>query len=111
MIRYYIFILLLVTIPLVAVSQSSFQLGVLPSVNINSKLPKDWSVNLKAESRQSLIREGFDYEYLLTDISLIAGKKIGINTSIAAGYLLRIDGKEIRNRAIQQISIVRKYSG
>ena len=41
----------------------------------------------------------------------IAGKKIGINTSIAAGYLLRIDGKEIRNRAIQQISIVRKYSG
>ncbi len=78
----------------------------MPSVNLSKKLPKDWSLNFKAESMQSLYNEVFDYEYQLTDISLIAAKRLSIRTSIGAGYLMRIDDEGLKNRTIQQISIV-----
>ena len=35
-----------------AFSQSTYQWGILPSLNLNSKLKKDWSLNTKLESRQ-----------------------------------------------------------
>jgi hypothetical protein len=92
-------------------AQSTFELGFLPTLNINKKLPKDWSLNFKTESRQSLIKDDFNYDYLLTDISLAASKKIGINTSVAMGYLMRIDDEGIRNRTIQQITFVKRYTG
>jgi hypothetical protein len=102
---------LVILLPLLAQAQASHQLGLLPSINLNKKLPKDWSLNFKAESRQSMYRGGFDYEYLLTDVALVAAKKIGINTSAAAGYLMRIDAEGVRHRAIQQISFVKRYAG
>ncbi len=102
---------MVILLPLLAQAQASHQLGLLPSINLNKKLPKDWSLNFKAESRQSLYRGGFDYEYLLTDVALVAAKKIGINTSAAAGYLMRIDAEGVRHRAIQQISFVKRYAG
>jgi hypothetical protein len=98
-------------LPLIPMAQSSYQLGMLPSLNINKKLQKDWSLHFKAESRQGLINGDFNYEYLLTDISLIAATKIGISTTIAGGYLIRIDEGQINNRAIQQISFVKRYPG
>jgi hypothetical protein len=82
----------------------------LPSLNINKKLPKDWSLNFKAESRQSLFKEEFKYSYLLTEMSIAASKKIGINTSIAAGYLVGVDDKSVKNRSIQQVTFVKRYS-
>jgi len=109
--RFQLFFLLVGLLPLFTVSQASHQLGFLPSVNLNEKLPKDWSLNFKAESRQSLYRGGIDYEYLLTDVALLAEKKIGVNTSAAGGYLLRIYADGVRHRAIQQISIVKGYTG
>lgn len=51
----------------------------------------------------------FSYEYLLTDLSLIFAKRIGINTSVAGGYFIRISNENVSNRAIQQISFVRRY--
>jgi hypothetical protein len=91
-------------------AQSTYELGFLPSLNLNFKMPKDWSLNLKTESRQSLMKDDFSYDYLLTDISLVASKKIGINTAIAMGYLVRIDDNGIKNRAIQQITFVKRYT-
>jgi hypothetical protein len=87
----------------------------LPSLNLNKKLPKDWSVNFKAESGHRLSNGNFnskidfDYDYLLTDLSLIFAKKIGINASVAGGYLIRINNENISNRAIQQISFIKRY--
>ncbi len=98
-------------LPLFPMAQASHQMGLLPSVNLNKKLPKDWSMNFKAESRQSLYSESFDYEYLLTDVALLAAKKIGVNTSAAGGYLIRMDAEGVRHRAIQQISFVKRYAG
>jgi hypothetical protein len=109
--RYFLILIALFVIQLNTLAQASFELGFLPSLNINKKLPKDWSLNFKTESRQSILKDDFNYDYLLTDISLAASKKISINTSVAAGYLMRIDDKGIRNRTLQQISFVRRYEG
>ncbi len=102
---------LIISLPLISKTQTSFQLGALPSLNFNAKLPKDWSLNFKAESRQALYNENFDYDYLRTDISLGGGKKIGINTTLSMAYLMRIDNNTISHRAIQQLSFVRRYTG
>ncbi len=108
--KQYILFLFLISISFLCNAQSNYQLGVLPSLNINKKLPRDWSVNFKAESKQSLINDNFNYDYLLTDLSLHTATKIRINTSVAAGYLIRInENNEINHRTIQQISIVKRY--
>lgn len=86
----------------------SLEIGLLPSLNLNKKLPKDWSLNFKAESRQSLHKDDFNYDYLLTDISFAASKKIGINTAVAVGYLTRIDDGEIKHRTFQQLAFVKR---
>ncbi len=110
MYRNILFLLLLFLCGSDAFTQGNASLGLLPSVNINKKLQRDWSLNFKAESRQALFHDGFAYDYLLTDLSLAAATKTGINTTVAAGYLIRLDGEAARHRAFQQLSIVRRYT-
>jgi len=100
-----------------AMAQGTYQFGVLPAVNLNSSLKKDWSINARVESRQ-LFKSGqlgdgdnIQYEYVLTDFSIIAAKTIGLNSRLAGGYLLRVEGSEIAHRFIQQYIIVQKLSG
>ena len=97
-------------------AQNSYQLGLLPSVNINKKLPNDWKLNVKTESRQELksglfnVPTSFQYDYLLTDFSFIIAKKVNINKSLAIGYLIRAKEGEIIHRIIQQFIITKSYS-
>lgn len=107
--RIYIFFFLFVSVVFIASAQGSFQLGLLPSLNINKQLPKDWALNFKAESRQTLYQNNFNYNYELTDVSILAATKILINTTIGGGYLIRIDSEEVKHRAIQQVSITKRY--
>jgi hypothetical protein len=92
-------------------AQSSFQYGIIPSINIIKKFPKNWSANFKAESRQSLYTQELKYDYLLTDLALVVTKRIAANTTVGGGYLLRVEDGEFENRTIQQISFSKKYSG
>jgi len=108
MIRYKFFLLILCVLPVVAFAQSDKSLLFLPSVNINKKLKNDWSVNFKTESRQLLAEEEFYYEYLLTDISMAVAKKVGINTSIIGGYLIRLEEGQVIHRSIQQLNILQR---
>lgn len=91
-------------------AQNSNELGFLPSLNVNKKLPNDWSINFKSESRQSLVKDDFKYEYLLTDISLAASKKVGINTAVSLGYLVRLYEGGSKNRIQQQITLVQRLA-
>ena len=92
-------------------------MGVLPAVNLNKSLENDWKINLKIESRQ-LLKEGVfsensetNYEYILTDIALVAAKKVGLNNALAGGYLLRFRNDQFFHRAIQQFTLTRRYAG
>lgn len=98
-------------------SQSNFQSGLLPSINLNKKLENDWSLNFKIESRQ-ILKQGdlgednpFAYDYALTDYSFITAKKVGLYETLAAGYLIRIRDQKPTHRFIQQYVITKQYSG
>lgn len=101
-------VLLLVSTFFVNQAQSNYQMGFLPSLNVNKKLPRDWSLHFKAESRQSLYQSDFFYKYLQTDLAIMAATRIRLNTRITVGYLLRTDGESLKNRAIQQLSFARR---
>jgi hypothetical protein len=104
-------------IPVGVFAQSTYQLGILPAVNFNKQLKKDWSFNARIESRQLFLRgekRGLaekDYNYVLTDVSVIAAKKVGLNSRIAGGYLIRFEEGDLFHRFIQQYTLVQKLSG
>ena len=97
-------------------AQSTFQLGILPAVNFNKKLKNDWSLNSRVETRLLVRRGTFDgdvdrsFNYVLTDLSLIAAKKFGLNSRYAFGYLLRLEEGDVQHRFIQQFTVVQKLS-
>lgn len=98
-------------------AQDAYQFGGLPSINLNSKLKNDWSLNTKIESRQLFQTREVDgnvyknYEYLLTDFSLIAAKNVGLNSRLGGGYLIRFEQGELFHRLTQQYIMVQKLSG
>ncbi len=110
---------LILTIQLIntAFAQSTYQVGAMPSVNFNNKLKNDWSLNFKIESRQlfqsGIFNDNADkkYKYVLTDFSLISAKKIGLNSRLAGGYLIRVEDGELFHRFIQQYIIVQSMTG
>jgi hypothetical protein len=115
-VTYFVFILWLIQFSNTVIAQSTFQLGGLPSLNFNKKLKNDWSLNSKIESRllfqQGKINGDVDknFNYVLTDFSLIGAKKIGLNSRIAGGYLIRLEDGSFYHRFIQQYVIVQKLS-
>lgn len=103
-------------IVLLTSAQSSYEAGLLPSINFNKGISKDWSLNFKIESRQ-LVKEGFfndkerfDYDYLLTDFTAITSKKVGLNNAISGGYTLRVVDKDLVHRFIQQFTLTKQYT-
>jgi len=114
---YIVFIFLLLQFKNTVYAQSSFQLGALPSLNLNKKMKNDWSLNFKIESRL-LFQSGEingdvdkNFNNVLTDFSLIGAKKIGLNSRIAGGYMIRFKEGNLYHRFIQQYVIVQKLSG
>jgi len=65
-----------------------------------------YSLNFKLESRQLLTKGAFGegpneaYDYVLTDVSLLASRKVGLNNKMAAGYLVRIRDGAVIHRAV-----------
>lgn len=105
----HVLIIIMLAISSVSIAQRVNTYGVLPTYNIKTKLPKDWSANLKIESRQELFQENWDYSYQLTEVSLGAAKKIGSKTKVAAGYLISMDNESTDHRLFQQFCYTKKY--
>mgnify|MGYP005849244377 CR=1 FL=1 len=98
-------------------AQNTYQLGILPGLNINKSLKKNWWVNTRVESRQ-LFQRGEKrgttekaYNYVLTDWSVVAAKKVGLNARVAGGYLIRFEEGEVFHRFVQQYTVVQKLLG
>lgn len=114
---YLLVLLLYLQLPNTITAQSSYQIGVLPSLNIHNKLQNEWAINFKMESRQLLQSKSFDgevekgFEYILSDFSLMATKTVGLNTRISSGYLVRFREGQVVHRLIQQFAVVRRMAG
>ncbi len=97
------------------IAQGTYNIGLLPSININTDLSQKWNLNFKTESRQLLKSGTFNedrnsgYEYILTDYTTIVSRTVGLNNAITAGYLFRVEGDEIIHRSIQQFIITRRF--
>lgn len=97
-------------------AQSNYELGLLPALNINQKLKKSWGLNYKVESRISGVEGRFsepakaETQYLLTDLSVLTSRKVGLNNTLAAGYLLRLENTTVSHRTIQQYTLVSTYN-
>ncbi len=100
-----------------ATGQATYRTGYLPSFNLNQKLLAKWALNYKIEGRAIASIGSFEnpnsyqFDYSLTDISILGSQKIGLNNKLAAGYLLRLSEAAPRHRLIQQYTIVKRYSG
>lgn len=91
-------------------AQTPSQWRLLPSVNVNKKFERDWSANLRIESRQVLFEAPERFNYELTDLALAGAKKLGLRTSLAVGALVRFDQDFTAFRSFQQLTLVRRYA-
>lgn len=89
-------------------AQTQTTAGFLPSINYNHKINKMYEVNFKFESRHFVFEDNtsqsrnFKYKYSLSDISALAGRKVGLNSKVVLGFLIRIDSDAVSFRTIQQ---------
>ena len=97
-------------------AQGTYEVGLLPGLNINQKLNKNWRLNYKIESRLSgaegRFSESFNAEpkHVLTDLAVVGSRKVGLNNTLAGGYLIRMEKNGVSHRAIQQYTLVRNYN-
>lgn len=97
-------------------AQSDYRIGLLPAININKPIGNGWAINFKYELRQFVAEGDYSaspesaFEYDLSDFIFIASKKVGLNNTLAGGYLFRLRGSTVIHRAIQQFTIVNKFN-
>lgn len=114
--RYSLFLFLLLS-GSNAMAQRTYELGALPAFSLNKKLPSNWEMNFKTEQRlrfsAGMFQEAFELKtkYVLSDYSLLIGKKVGLNSKINGGYLIRFRDGTCFHRSIQQFTLVRKLNG
>ncbi|MDN5215107.1 DUF2490 domain-containing protein [Fulvivirgaceae bacterium BMA12] len=89
-------------------AQTHTSVGLLPSINYNHKIKRDWDVNFKYESRHFMFQNNpiqqdkLEYDYLLSDFSVLVGRKAGLNSKVTLGVLTRIEPGAMAYRTIQQ---------
>lgn len=95
--------------------QNSYRTGLLPTINLNQQLEQGWRINYQWQSRWIMAEGLFSepsktrFKYSLSDFSVVGGKKIQGNKSLAVGFLLRVVGDEQRFRLLQQYTSVQKF--
>lgn len=91
--------------------QSTYQLGWLPSINVNKKLQQDFKVNFNLATRQVLYKNQVaNWQHQLVDFTNILSRKIGFNNALAGGYLLRFRDKQVTFRLIEQYTLIQKIA-
>jgi len=83
----------------------------MPKLDLNASLSEWWELNAEIESKL-IFREGFyngpskqQYRHHRTNISVAGKRKIGNNTSVTGGYLLKIQENNLLHRLLQEYSL------
>jgi hypothetical protein len=97
-------------------SQTTYDWGLLPAINLNKGFENKWNLNFKIESRQFIQKGIFNrsansgYKYELTDFSTVLSKNIGVQSFLGGGYTLRIRDQKAQHRSIQQFTVISKLN-
>lgn len=91
-------------------AQGQMSVGVMPTVNVQSKEWNLWKANMKVEGRHLFfddVLEGIEGPAGLStvDASIVFSNKVGYNKTIAIGYLSRFRDNRFINRTMQQVII------
>lgn len=106
--RVFIFFILFWTFN--ACSQTDFRAGLIPTINLNSKIGNRIKLNFKTESRINFYNSlGPARNWELSDFSLIGATKLSSTTNLAAGYLIRIQSGALTHRTIQQLTLISQF--
>ncbi|MEK9613199.1 MAG: DUF2490 domain-containing protein [Flavobacteriaceae bacterium] len=98
------------------VHSQEYQLGFLPTVNWNKKLPKEFAFNLKIQSREELKRGEFstyqpvNFKHQLIDIETLFSKKISFKSKLLLGYMIRFKDGDLLHRILQQWIVKHSFS-
>ncbi|MFA0961654.1 DUF2490 domain-containing protein [Roseivirga sp. BDSF3-8] len=95
-----------------AYAQPTYEAGILPAFNLNTSLSNKWKLNFKSENRFLFVKDAFSeqpdrgLDFVLSDLSVIVSRKVGLNNSLGAGYLLRFRDNNFQHRHLWQFTIV-----
>lgn len=87
-------------------SQSYSPFGLLPNININYKMKKDWDLTLKAES---YLYQTNVFNIHRLDLWFAVSKKISHQSKLRIGYQVLLDSRQ-RTRFNQQYNYVKKHN-
>lgn len=111
-----LFILILVSGTLSG--QNRTRIGVMPALNYNKKLEKGWEWNAKWESRHMLYDKTAGqladkgYNYSLSDVSFLVGKRVGLTSKLVGGLQTRIEPDEsLAYKTMQHFTFITNYDG
>jgi len=95
------------------ISYAQNEIGLLPLINADFKLGKDWKLNSKLEGRQLFFQNPFpenqsEFEFERADLEVVLSKNLNPSNAVGGGYLIRREGGNFLHRFIQQYSITQK---
>ncbi len=94
--------------PVLLQSQDSYEIGLLPKINLSTKLSEDYNLNFKIERRDSY-KQGFSdgstnnsYDHELMDYGATFVRNVGLKNRIGLGLLFRFHNGDWQHRITQQ---------
>jgi hypothetical protein len=86
-------------------AQNEINAGILPKINLSSKLSKNIKLVTTLESRQLIVDNRIsEYQYVLTDFTNILSHKLSVKNSLNMGYTFRLKEQQGIHRFIQQFN-------
>jgi len=92
-------------------AQVNYLIGYLPAVNLSTKLSDVGSLNFNVQQRNSLINSDenkLNHKYVLSDLTVMYGYKIGLFAKASVGGLIRYRNNQFITRTIQQFVSVKQ---
>ncbi|MBE15538.1 MAG: hypothetical protein CL867_04760 [Cytophagaceae bacterium] len=92
-------------------AQNGHEFGLMPVVNLNKKLNDNYKLNVKLETRQLLYtQDQFMFEQELVDLAPVVTRRMGVNSRLSGGFLLRRRDRQWITRSIQQFAMVQNLN-
>ncbi|CAM1344740.1 DUF2490 domain-containing protein [Tenacibaculum amylolyticum] len=92
-------------------SQTTFNLGWLPKVNLSYKLNEKTKWVNSIETREVVYEDTFRFTHSLVDVATIFSIKTNMHQSLNLGYIVRIEEEELTHRLFQQYNFVQSFDG
>ncbi len=98
-------------------SQTNYETGILPKVNLGVKLDPVYTLNVEIAPRVEVSEGIFDANnpntiyFSLLDVTTVVSRVVWVDAKIGLGYLSRFQNNKIIHRFLQQYTVTNPYFG